>query len=194
MQKRTFTISNLKVKKRDGLTAEDPQQGIIVDGYAAVFNKRTTIEDYYYEEIAPGAFANWLRSGFDIRCLFNHNWDYVLGRVSANTLKLEEDSHGLHFVVELPNTSYARDLAESMGRGDIGECSFLFYDTAREEDFTLDKPLIRITECELYEVSIVTLPQYEEAKASLRSKQRITAATKRKKILEKIGDYLNEDA
>lgn len=168
----------------------DGQPENTVEGYASVFNTRTLIEDYFYEEIAPGAFTEALSSGADIRCLFNHNWDYVLGRMSAGTLQLEQDSKGLRFIVKLPNTTYANDLKESMRRGDVGECSFLFYPTGQEEDFSQDLPIIRITNCELYEVSIVTLPQYEEAKASLRSKQLIAKQSKRQKILKMIGEYV----
>lgn len=191
--KRTFQIKDLKVRSKQlntgGSSSGDP---IIIDGYAAVFNSPTLIDGLYKEEIAPGAFSNYLAKNPDARCLYNHNWDKILGRMSSRTLTLEEDSRGLRFEVELPKTSYANDLAESMRRGDVGECSFLFDTLAQEEDFSGELPLIRITDCELYEVSIVTLPQYEEAKASMRSKQVIKNQKRRKKIIEKIGGYIHE--
>lgn len=190
-QKRSFRIKDLQFRSKVP-GDEDGSSPVIVEGHAAVFNERTLIEDWYYEEIAPGTFSQDLSDGRDVRCLFNHNWDKILGRRSARTLELDEDEQGLHFIVELPNTTYAHDLEESMRRGDVCECSFLFFPTSQEEDFSLDLPLIRITGAELYEVSIVTLPQYESAKASLRSKQLVRRATKRHQILEKIGGYLNE--
>lgn len=183
-EKRMFKIDHLNVR-----SMVDESNDIIVEGYGSVFNVRTLIGEMFYEEIAPGTFVNDLSSGRDVRCLFNHNWDYVLGRVSANTLELEEDSKGLKFRVVLPNTSYAIDLSESMRRGDIGECSFLFRTVADEWDYSQDIPSCRILEAELYEVSIVTLPAYEEATASLRSKTIIENNLKRQKILNRIGDY-----
>lgn len=190
--KRAFGIKHLKVRNKDLGDNQDSDMPIIVEGYASVFNSQTLIEGYYYEEILPGAFTNTLNDSFDIRCLFNHNWDKVLGRRSARTLLLEEDEHGLRFEVELPGTSYAKDLAISMQRGDIGECSFLFDVVSQEENFDGEKPLIRIKECKLYEVSIVTLPAYDEAKASMRSKSLIVKNNKRQKLIKKIGGYLHE--
>lgn len=190
--KRTFDIKHLKVRNKEIGETQESEMPIIVEGYAAVFNSQTLIEDYYFEEILPGAFTNTLNDSFDVRCLFNHNWDKVLGRRSVGTLLLEEDSHGLRFEVELPRTSYANDLAVSMKRGDVGECSFLFDVVSQEENFDGEKPLIRIKECKLYEVSIVTLPAYDEAKASMRSKSLIARNNKRQKLIEKIGGYLHE--
>lgn len=190
--KRVFDIKHLKVRNKELGDNQDSEMPIIVEGYASVFNSQTLIENYYYEEILPGAFTHTLNGSFDIRCLFNHNWDKVLGRRSAGTLLLEEDEHGLRFEVELPQTSYAKDLAISMQRGDIGECSFLFDVVSQEENFDGEKPLIRIKECKLYEVSIVTLPAYDEAKASMRSKSLIANNNKRQKLIKKIGGYLHE--
>ena len=183
-EKRMFKIDHLNVR-----SMVDESDEIVVEGYGSVFNTRTLIDEMFYEEIAPGAFIKDLNSGRDARCLFNHNWDYVLGRVSAKTLELEEDSKGLKFKVVLPNTSYAIDLSESMKRGDIGECSFLFRTISDEWDYSQEIPLCRILEAELYEVSIVTLPAYEEAKASLRSKTIIEDNSTRQKILKRIGEY-----
>ena len=95
---RTLNISNLFT--RDGTES----QSKVISGYAAVFNSRTSIGDFFDEVIAPGAFARTLSENSDVRALFNHNWDNVLGRTKNGTLKLEEDERGLKFEVELPNT------------------------------------------------------------------------------------------
>ena len=120
----------------------------------------------------------------------------MLGRKSANTLIIEEDSRGLHFEVTLPNTTFANDLKESMSRGDINQCSFGFWVTAQEEDYSGDVPLIRITNVDLWEVSIVPLPAYEDTEASLEvsSKKNIETIKLRNKILKRLENINNENA
>lgn len=187
LETRSFNIDNMQTRSLD-----DGSEATIVEGYASVFNSRTNIEGWYDEEIAPGAFSESLSQNKDVRCLFNHDWSCVLGRTNASTLVLEEDSKGLRFEVTLPNTTFANDLKESMSRGDINQCSFGFWVTGQEEDFSSETPLIRITNVDLWEVSIVPLPAYEDTEASLRSKfqaQTIETIKLRSKILKKIGEY-----
>lgn len=190
LERRSFNIQNMQTR-----TLNDGSEATVIEGYASVFNSRTNIDGWYEEEIAPGAFNESLSQNKDVRCLFNHDWNYVLGRTSANTLFLEEDSKGLRFEVTLPNTTFANDLKESMSRGDINQCSFGFWVTGQEEDFSGELPLIRITNVELWEVSIVPLPAYDDTEAALRSKfqeQNIETLKLRKKILDKIGEYTHE--
>ena len=187
MEIRSFNINNLQTR-----TLNDGSEAAVVEGYASVFNSRTNIDDWYDEEIAPGAFTESLSQNKDVRCLFNHDWGCVLGRTSAKTLILEQDSKGLRFEVTLPNTTDANNLKESMSRGDINQCSFGFWVTGQEEDFTGEIPLIRITNVDLWEVSIVSLPAYEDTEAALRSKfqeKTIETIKLRKKILKTIGEY-----
>ncbi|MDK4352435.1 HK97 family phage prohead protease [Enterococcus thailandicus] len=187
LETRSFDIKNMKTR-----ALNDGSEATVIEGYASVFNSRTNIDGWYEEEIAPGAFTEALTQNKDVRCLFNHDWNYVLGRSSANTLVLEEDSKGLRFEVTLPNTTFANDLKESMSRGDINQCSFGFWVTGQEEDFSGELPLIRITNVDLWEVSIVPLPAYEDTEASLRSKfqeETIETVKLRKKILKRIGEF-----
>ncbi|MBC2367827.1 HK97 family phage prohead protease [Listeria booriae] len=185
LEKRTFKIDNLKTRNM-----EDGTEATVIEGYASVFNSPTMIADWYQEEIADGAFAETLASGKDARALFNHNWDYVLGRVSAGTLKLEEDSHGLRFEVTIPDTSFAADLRISMERGDINQCSFGFVILEEETNYEVEPMQVRILKVELYEVSIVSLPAYEDTVASLRSKEFMEDAKKRQQIIKKISEVL----
>lgn len=190
LETRSFDIKNLQTR-----TLSDGSEATVIEGYASVFNSRTNIEGWYEEEIAPGAFTESLSQNKDVRCLFNHDWNYVLGRSSAGTLVLEEDSKGLRFEVTLPNTTFANDLKESMARGDINQCSFGFWVTGQEEDYSSEIPLIRITNVELWEVSIVPLPAYEDTEAALRSKfqkENIETIKLRQKILKRIGEFTHE--
>ena len=95
-----------------------------LEGYASVFNVSYDVWDFK-EKVRKGAFKKTIKEN-DIRGLFNHDPNYVLGRNKAGTLELSEDSHGLHYRVRLPNTTYANDLKESISRADITQCSLGF--------------------------------------------------------------------
>jgi len=86
-----------------------------IRGYAAVFEQLSGDLGGFREKIAPGAFAGGL--GGDIRALWNHNADHVLGRTSAGTLRLVEDAKGLRVEIDPPASAGA--FVESLQRGDV---------------------------------------------------------------------------
>lgn len=185
---RTIDITNLQT--RDATESEP----IKISGYAAVFNSKTIIGDWFEEVIAPGAFSRTLSENGDIRALFNHDWNYVLGRTKNGTLRLEEDERGLKFEIELPNTSVARDLVESMSRGDINQCSFGFIATEEAWDYSVEPAKRTVTEAELYEISVVSIPAYEDTEAQLvRSKEIVKEVEMRTKLLNQIKELLKND-
>ncbi|MGE7881687.1 HK97 family phage prohead protease [Bacillus sp. NPDC094077] len=182
---RTFDITKLNTREATG------EQPSMITGYAAVFNSKTSIGGWFDEIIAPGAFARALSENGDIRALFNHNWDNVLGRTKSGTLRLEEDEKGLKFEVELPNTSTGRDLTESMSRGDINQCSFGFWVTGEEWDYNVEPAVRTVKEVELYEISVVSIPAYDDTEASLvRGKEIGKDIEKRMKMIKQIKQIL----
>lgn len=141
-------------------------------GYAAVFNRDAVIGGFFRERIAPGAFATAIKED-DVRALFNHDPNIVLGRNTAGTLTLAEDETGLQYDVEPPDTQLARDLMVSIGRGDVSQSSFGFQ-VVREEwsnpESRTELPTRTILEARLFDVSPVTYPAYEETTAEARAK------------------------
>lgn len=151
----------------------------IIEGYAAVFNKRSSNLGGFFEQITPGAFKKTLQES-DVRALWNHDANFPLGRMSAGTLRAAEDDNGLHYEITLGSQSYARDLAISMERGDVSQSSFQFRAIKDDWGFTEeDFPLRTLAEVALYEVSPVTFPAYPDATSSVgkRALERL-AATK----------------
>ena len=142
-------------------------------GHAAVCNSLSEDLGGFYEEIAPGAFKDALLKS-DVRALFNHDPNFVLGRQSAGTLKVSEDEKGLYSEIFPPDTTWARDLLSSIKRRDIREMSFGFI-VARStwSERSVDSKIIlvrTITEFEeIFDVSPVTYPAYGATSISERS-------------------------
>ena len=161
-----------------GLTIEKREDGEeympMIRGYAAVFDSETVIggrEWGFREKIARGAFAEAIKTS-DVRALFNHDEEYVLGRIKSGTLRLAEDDRGLKVEIDPPDTQDARDLNKRMQRGDIDQMSFAFTMEGGIQtwDESGDMPL-RIIERvgDLLDVSVVTYPAYPETEAAARS-------------------------
>lgn len=124
----------------------------------------------FRERIARGAFDRWLATSPDVYAACNHDPSLVLGRTAAGTLRLLPDRRGIAAIVRPPDTSYARDLVESIRRGDIRGMSFIFDCIADEwpkERSADDYPIRVVKSARLYEVSFVTLPAYPATSAGL---------------------------
>lgn len=168
------TATTPKIEKRE-LEIELGVEGRKIVGYAAVFDVEADLGEFR-ESIRPGAFSPALahpRVG-GVVALFNHDKNRVLGRVDAGTLRLAQDSRGLHVEISPPNTQFARELRKSIERRDVRGQSFQFIVAARGEtwDFTDPaKPLRTIGGvAELIDVGPVTFPAYGETTAALRSR------------------------
>jgi HK97 family phage prohead protease len=124
--------------------------------------------DGVVERFAPGAFDDHLKTSPDVVALYNHDPSIVLGR-TPNTLRLQADATGLHYEVDLPDTTAARDLKVSVSRGDIKGSSFAFVPTDVEwtQDGNTDVRLIR--GAKVFDVSPVTKPAYGGSSVGLRS-------------------------
>jgi HK97 family phage prohead protease len=163
-EQRTF-----HVELRAGEARADGEMPTIV-GYAAKFDREANIGDWFTEVIRPGAFARAIAED-DVRALFNHDPNYVLGRNVAGTLVLAEDATGLRIEVTPPDTQWARDLVETIRRGDVDQMSFAFRVVSetwtRREGQTPDV-LRELVEVRLYDVSPVTYPAYEDTEVGVR--------------------------
>lgn len=141
--------------------------GFQFTGYAAKFDTRSHDLGGFKETIRSGTFSRAIREGQDVRSLINHDPGLILGRTRSGTLKLAEDSTGLHYEVDAPDTSYARDLAESMQRGDVTQSSFGFraiLDDWQKEGRSTLRTLIDV---DLLDVSPVTYPAYEDTESGV---------------------------
>lgn len=149
-------------------TREDGED-LYLEGYFAIFNSVYELWPGATESIAPGAFDKSVSD--DVRALFNHNSDIVLGRTSAGTLELNQDSHGLwgRIRINLDDTD-AMNAYSRIQRGDVTGCSFGFDIESEETDYRDDGTVHwTITGVSpLYEISPCTFPAYKETTVSAR--------------------------
>lgn len=147
--------------------SEDSEQRKIT-GYAAKFDSYSEDLGGFREKIMPGAFAKRLPNA-DVRALFNHDPNMVLGRNKSGTLDLIEDEVGLRFEVDIPDTQWAKDLRTSMLRGDIDQCSFGFYCKEDRWEVIDGKDVRTLVDVDIFDVSVVTYPAYPETESQVRS-------------------------
>jgi len=139
-----------------------------IKGHAAVFDKLSVSIMGFREKVSPGAFAKSIQKS-DIRALWNHNPDYVLGRKKSGTLSLEEDKKGLAIEISPPDTQWARDLMETIKRGDVDQMSFAFQVVRDSWDESGKENVRTLEEVELFDVSPVTYPAYPQTDVKVRS-------------------------
>ena len=162
---RALSHRSIELRQREGAP--------VIAGYAAVFNELSDEIFGERERVMPGAFTRTLSDGADVRALFNHDPNFILGR-TPETLILSEDTIGLAVEIRPPDTATVRDLVLApMRRGDLRQMSFGFIPT--REAWVVDKTdpqkeqVIReIREVKLIDVAVVTFPAYRQTEAHLR--------------------------
>jgi HK97 family phage prohead protease len=158
----TMTAEVRSVATEDG--------SIKVAGYAATFNNEATGLNFR-EVIAPGAFTRTLQTDNPIFLLINHDMEQLpLASTRSGTLKLAEDEIGLRMEATLdPLNPRAAELASALGRGDVDKMSFAF--TVAPGGDTRAEGLRTLTDLDLYEISVVNLPAYDDTSVGLRNEQ-----------------------
>ena len=164
---RILGAAGFEIRAADG-------QGPGLRGYAARCNALSENLGGSREQIKPDAFAGAL--GDDVRALINHDANLILGRTLSGTARIGQDETGLWYEVDLPDTSYARDLAQSIKRGDVSQSSFAFMvapgGDSWDEDPTTGAIIRTITQFgRLFDVSPVTFPAYPDATVGTRALQ-----------------------
>jgi len=172
---REVRSATLKPEQRAAATDQNT-----LAGYAALFNEYSEQLGGPYgfvEIIEPGFFDDALQD--DVRCLWQHDANFVLGRTRNNTLTIEQDAVGLRFAAQPPVTppdaaTWALDALIAIKRGDVDQCSFAFeVKPGGDEWYMLGDKVVRrlkVGGCaRLYDVSPVTYPAYSGTSVQARS-------------------------
>ena len=150
-----------------------------IEGYAATFNAEADLGGFR-ERIAPGAFRSALQN--DILALLDHDTGKVLGRTRSGSLRLSEDSRGLAFSLDLPDTQAGRDVLALAERQDLGGMSFGF--TVPDGGEAWEGRTRTLRTVGLKEISIVSAwPAYPDTEIALRALMHGNEAQRRRRVL-----------
>lgn len=143
-------------------------EAMTIIGHASTFDDPYDLGPFE-EQVASTAFDRAIRDD-DVRALYNHDPNHVLGRTKSGTLRLSKDDVGLVSEIDLPAS--ATNVREAIRRGDVDQMSFAFRVTKESwEERDDDKPLRTLEEVELWDVSPVTFPANPNTDVGMRSLQ-----------------------
>ncbi|WP_293948960.1 HK97 family phage prohead protease [uncultured Weissella sp.] len=162
-----------------------------IAGYAIVWDTPSTNLPFT-EVIKAGAL-----DGVDLSsvlALYNHDFANVLGRVDAGTLKLAVDDHGLHFVLDIPDTTLGHDVYTNIKNGNLKGLSFRFTIANGGEAWKQinGQPTRVISKiATMREISLVSVPAYDDTSVEVtRSFKEFTEAQHYKdKVLATLPTY-----
>lgn len=162
-----------------------------IAGYAIVWNVKSTNLPFV-EVIQSGALDGVDLS--NVLALYNHDFANVLGRVDAGTLKLNVDDHGLHFVLDIPDTTLGHDIYTQIKNGNLKGVSFRFTIANGGEAWKQinGQPTRVISKiATMREISIVSVPAYDDTSVEVtRSFKEFTKAKNYKaKVLATLPTY-----
>jgi uncharacterized protein len=156
--------------ERRHLTPDVRAKGRRLEGYAALFGVEARIGSTR-ESIRAGAFSASLTKEKDILALVDHDVARILARTRSGTLRLSQDSRGLAFDIDVPETTVGRDILALAERGDLGGMSFGFM--AIDEHWNGDRRELR--SLDLVEISIVqAFPAYDGTTIAARSQGKLS--------------------
>lgn len=171
MQQRIIKMKNARIREEGGRR--------YLEGYFAVFGEQYQVWDGWMETIERGAFAEYLASGEDVKVLWNHDSNIVLGSTGNGTATLREDEIGLFGTVEInENDQEAVNAYARIARGDVNGCSFGF-EIDRQEEWWDEQgvyhtKILRVDP--LYEVSPCTFPAYKATSITARNGEKLNQA------------------
>lgn len=140
----------------------------VIAGYGLVFydpadpaGTQFELRHGIVERFLPGCLDDALEGG-DVRCLFNHDENWPLGRSRAGTMTLAVDKRGLKYATRLPDSPIGKSVGVAIARRDVTGSSIGMAvrpdgRTIREERGVIVREISRI---ELLDVGPVTFPAY----------------------------------
>lgn len=168
MDKQELAMKEMRISELRALDITDENNEMVVEGYAAVFEKETDL-GWCKEVIDRDAFNNCNMN--DCVLKYNHNDNcLILARTRNKSLELLVDSKGLKIKANLIDTTQNRDIYKMIKAGLLDKMSFAF--SVRKQEWDYENDIRRITEIsQLFDVSVVDVPAYEDTEIYARSKE-----------------------
>lgn len=152
--------------------ADGEDGGKRVIGYFGPYNSLSVDLGGFREFIKPGAFNRNFSPETDVRSLFNHDKNLILGRTSAGTHRLSANNRGGLAETDIdPEMYYAASLLRSIKRGDITGMSFGFRTISDEWSVKDGQNIRALVDVSLHngDTSPVTFPAYPSTTVNVRS-------------------------
>lgn len=186
MYDETIVAPYTRDAQRDNLSrivefrSEPSNDGLTLEGYAAVFNEWTTIHDRvgaFQERIAPGAFKRTLGQRMPV-LQFDHGTHPLIGSIPLGRFtSVAEDDHGLKVRARLSDNWLIEPVRDAIRDGGVTGMSFKFRVVNEQWEQNDGDDYRTITEVELYEAGPVVSPAYEMTTVGVRSRQTAIALT-----------------
>jgi uncharacterized protein len=176
---RTMPMASTECVRHVEFRALPSDDGLTLEGYAAVFNTFTEINDIegrFREQIAPGAFKRTLGMRMPV-LQFDHGQHPLIGSIPLGRItQISEDKRGLHVRARLSDNWLVEPVRDAIRDGAISGMSFRFRvvddDWTRTRDGMAERT---IREVELFEVGPVVFPAYADTTVGVRSRQALKA-------------------
>lgn len=177
-----------KVELRCELRSENG--GRHISGKAISFDTQSN-DIGFIEILHRGCISQELIDSSNIVFLYNHDYNQVIARANKGkgTLNIDLRDDGVYFDLEVPNTTMGNDLLENIRLGNITQCSFGF-NYANEEGAYQDEKIGDVWYRnvykigELYDLSAVTYPAYDDTYVNTRMQERSKMEDKLKETEE----------
>ncbi|MEO1237725.1 MAG: HK97 family phage prohead protease [Planctomycetota bacterium] len=165
MERRSVALTELR-------TLEDTDNPRRLRGMAVVYDSPADIAGVFTERIAPGALSNWLRSGENVRLLYEHQGSAHLASTQAGTLTLRDTDAGLMFEATVAATTVGNDVLQLVRSGELKNCSFAYLPTKEGETWTKENDTLTrtITDVEIMpEITLTSNPAFDATHVMQRS-------------------------
>jgi|GEM_PF-1375573 len=143
----------------------------VVSGYWIVWDKWSEDLGGFRERFMPGSVTETIKED-DLRAVYNHNNDWILGRISSGTLRVGEDEKGAFYEADIPlEAQWAKDAVVSLKRGDVRENSFVFASRPEDEKWEEKDGILHRTvlKASIREMGPQAFPAYPQTNAEVRS-------------------------
>ena len=163
---RRYSNSDFEIRAKD-----DGKK--MLRGYALKFGVPYDM-GWFTEEIDRDALKDADMS--DVRILFNHDPNLILGRTTAGTARVSVDDIGLYYEAELPDSPNGENVRVALERGDVSQSSWGFMLRYEENEMpdewsrknNKDHRVIRRV-WRVFDASPVTFPANPDTSAATRS-------------------------
>lgn len=177
-----------KVEIRCELRSEN--EGRHISGKAISFDTQSN-DIGFIEILHRGCISQELIDSSNIVFLYNHDYNQVIARANKGkgTLNIDLRDDGVYFDLDVPNTTMGNDLLENIRLGNITQCSFGF-NYANEEGAYKDEKIGDVWYRnvykigELFDLSAVTYPAYDDTYVNARMQERSKMEDKLKETEE----------